>query len=393
MTSTAISCDALVVGGGVAGLFVLDALCARGLSALLIERTALGSGQTTASQGILHAGVKYALAGAIGEDARQVSAASALWTARLAAPTGDLCAVKKLSDSCYLWRSKGIRGMVALAAATHALTTRPRRVAIAERPSWLSEVAGDVLELPESVIDPRSLLEELARPHTQQIGLGKVVHVHRDGGALEISLDTGSATTVRCEQLILAAGAGNEALALLAGSPTPMQRRPLRQALLRGKLPLAFGHCIDGSKTRVTVTSERLSSGEVVWNIGGQIAEVGATMSASEFERHARNEIESALPGLVLTGCTFASLLVDRAEPMTPGGGRPACAYAHTTDRVTTLWPVKLVLAPKIAADVAARIAMNLTRHVNAVVEWPREVPRPPLADRPWQHASWSALQ
>jgi monoamine oxidase len=45
--SETLSIDTLVVGGGVAGLFALDALVRAGHAALLVEREALGLGQTT----------------------------------------------------------------------------------------------------------------------------------------------------------------------------------------------------------------------------------------------------------------------------------------------------------------------------------------------------------
>ena len=69
--------DVLIVGAGCAGLFLLDSLVRKGISALLIESTALGYGQTTSSQGILHAGVKYSLDGLAGDDATEAAAASA----------------------------------------------------------------------------------------------------------------------------------------------------------------------------------------------------------------------------------------------------------------------------------------------------------------------------
>ena len=50
--------DVLIVGGGAAGLFALHALRGAGASVLLVENNSLGFGQTTSSQGILHAGVK-----------------------------------------------------------------------------------------------------------------------------------------------------------------------------------------------------------------------------------------------------------------------------------------------------------------------------------------------
>ncbi len=77
--------DALIVGGGCAGLFALNALRDAGMSALLVENNSLGFGQTTSSQGILHAGVKYSLGGLAGDDAKEASEAADLWIGMLQA--------------------------------------------------------------------------------------------------------------------------------------------------------------------------------------------------------------------------------------------------------------------------------------------------------------------
>ena len=53
--------DVAILGGGIAGLWLLARLQAAGYSALLLENQALGAGQTLASQGIIHGGLKYAL--------------------------------------------------------------------------------------------------------------------------------------------------------------------------------------------------------------------------------------------------------------------------------------------------------------------------------------------
>ena len=55
--------DVLVIGGGVVGLWTLDRLVAAGHQAALLERDALGQGQSICAQGILHGGVKYSLSG------------------------------------------------------------------------------------------------------------------------------------------------------------------------------------------------------------------------------------------------------------------------------------------------------------------------------------------
>ena len=55
--------DVLVFGGGAAGLWCLHQLRRGGYHAILLESTALGSGQTIRAQGIIHGGGKYALRG------------------------------------------------------------------------------------------------------------------------------------------------------------------------------------------------------------------------------------------------------------------------------------------------------------------------------------------
>ncbi|MCE9618919.1 MAG: FAD-binding oxidoreductase [Planctomycetes bacterium] len=387
--------DALVVGGGAAGLFALRELRRAGASVLLVEKHALGLGQTTASQGILHAGVKYALGGLAGDDAVEASAAAQLWEGMLA-DKEDLGAVRVLTRQCMLWRTSGFSGAAGLLGAKLALRTRPIPVESSVRPAWVGGVQGEVLSLGELVIDPISLLEELARPHAETLLHGAVAGITQNPDHVEVEIQGSPGIRVRARHLILTAGLGNqEMLGLAHLSGPPMQQRPLRQALIRGDLPMVFGHCIDGAKTRITVTSattERTSGGEigarVVWNVGGQIAEDGPGMSPDQFRHHAMEEISRCLPAVSFAGCAFASHDVARAEPHTRDGRRPPKAFTSTTGRITTIWPVKLVLAPLAAQSIVA----NLLPSVHAQTRWPEPLPRPPLAARPWDHAQWSEL-
>ncbi len=387
-----IKTDALIVGGGVAGLFLLDALVRRGVDALLIEADALGAGQTTSSQGILHAGVKYSLGGLVGDDAAEASEAAELWERRLlAAELGTdpaLAGVQTLSPGCHLWRSEGLVAAAAFAGARLALKTRPELVAANARPSWLLRAAGEVLSLPERVIDPQSLLRSLATHHLGRIARAQVASIARNDAVCEVGLSDQPAK-IRAAHLYLCAGAGNEDLARLAAISVPMQRRPLRQAMVRGALPIAFGHCIDGAKTRVTITSDRLGSdGEVVWHVGGQIAEDGVAMTPANFRDHALRELRSALGGFDFADCKFASYLVNRAEPQTKDGRRPPRAVEVREGRVSVIWPVKLVLAPRIAEE----IAMRYTPTTRASGGWPLGMPIPECASRPWEQAEWESI-
>ena len=55
-----ISTDVLIVGAGVAGLWLNARLRGQGFSTVLVESATLGGGQSLKSQGIIHGGAKYA---------------------------------------------------------------------------------------------------------------------------------------------------------------------------------------------------------------------------------------------------------------------------------------------------------------------------------------------
>ncbi|MDV7214119.1 FAD-dependent oxidoreductase, partial [Azotobacter beijerinckii] len=61
----ALSTDVLIVGGGIAGLWLSARLRQAGYATLLAENASLGGGQSVKSQGIIHGGTKYALHGAL----------------------------------------------------------------------------------------------------------------------------------------------------------------------------------------------------------------------------------------------------------------------------------------------------------------------------------------
>ncbi len=60
-----ISTDVLIVGAGVAGLWLNARLRRQGFSTVVVENATLGGGQSVKSQGIIHGGAKYALHGAL----------------------------------------------------------------------------------------------------------------------------------------------------------------------------------------------------------------------------------------------------------------------------------------------------------------------------------------
>jgi len=336
----AVKLDVVIVGGGIAGLWLLDELVERGDRAVLVESGDLGGTQTVCSQGIIHGGLKYTLDGVLSKSAEAIREMPDLWRACLAGRrTPDLRGVRVRAEHCWLWRTESVRSRLGMIGARIGLRTAPQRVAAADRPAVLAACPGTVAKLAEPVIDPVSLLEVLATRHRDRI----------------VKADDAGALGLDPAWWVLTAGPGNEALASGLGAAAPAQRRPLRMLLARGPLPVLNGHCVDGARTRVTITADVDAAGRVVWQVGGQIAEEGVTMDPVAFVRHGAREVAACVPGLDLAGVEWSSYAVDRAEAAA-AGRRPGDATVLVHDRVITAWPTKLALAPRLAAAVRSHL-------------------------------------
>ena len=259
--------DVLIFGGGCAGMWMLDDLRRRGVRALLLEAGCLGSGQTSSAQGILHGGLKYSLSGLLSPSARMVREMPDLWQQSLQGTAEpDLSAVRSRANWCYLWRGKSLKAWTAMLGAVTALHVRPIALEDEAVPPALEACPRPVYRLDERVIDPGSFLKVLAERNR-----GLVWRIDAREGLRFESVGAGSdppelllnnprdnqVARIHPRSIVLAAGEGNaglrEQLGLASGV---MQRRPLRVALVRGELPQLNGHCVDGAKTRVTITSD-----------------------------------------------------------------------------------------------------------------------------------------
>jgi glycerol-3-phosphate dehydrogenase len=394
MGEATLKLDALIFGGGAAGLWLLDELHRRSFRAALIEKNALGAGQTIASQGILHGGLKYALAGLLSGSAKAVGEMTDLWRQCLDGLTQpDLRGVRILSPSCYLWRTESLASVVGLAGARLGLRTPVAKVAPAERPKPLAACPGEVLRVDEQVVDVGSLLEELAGRHAARIlKIGDAnditLTVSKPGHIDAVELrrkDTNDVVRLEPGVVIFTAGEGNEELRRRVGlSTAAMQLRPLHMVMVRGSLPQLFGHCVDGNKTRVTITTAIDSRGRTVWHIGGELAEKGVDLSPTEFIRLARRELPSVLPAVDLESTEWAVYRINRAEGRDPRGQRPEGPVWRREGSVITAWPTKLVLVPRLAELIADALGRPSPGGGNAI-PLPQDWPRPQVARPPWE--------
>jgi glycine/D-amino acid oxidase-like deaminating enzyme len=392
--------DVVIFGGGIAGLWSLGRLLREGYATVLLEARGLGGVQTIASQGIIHGGTKYALAGTLTGSSRAIGNMPAVWRDCLRGRGElDLTRVALLSEHQYLWSTGKLASQMVGFFASRAMRSRVRAVKAGERPETLRDALfdGRVYRLDEPVLDVPSLVADMMRQFGE-----RCLRIDPERGlrflegsppGLELSDPAGGTLRLRARRLVLTAGAGNERLLTALGRAKPaMQRRPLHMLMLRGTLPELYAHCLGaGTHPRVTVTSHSGPENERVWYVGGQIAETGIGRSEREQIAAGRRELGEILPWVNLAAVRWAAFRVDRAEPRQPGGRRPENPFLETRDGVTVVWPTKLAFAPALAADLFRDLRRSgiLPKTASAVASPPW--PRPPLARPPWEGVrEWS---
>ncbi|MFV3412669.1 NAD(P)/FAD-dependent oxidoreductase [Pseudomonas nitroreducens] len=386
--SESLSTDILIVGGGIAGLWLNARLRRAGFSTVLVENTALGGVQSMRSQGIIHGGTKYALHGALTGASEAIADMPALWRDCLAG-TGevDLRGVRVLSDDHYLWSPGGLAGNLTSFFASKAVRSRVAQVKGSDLPPALQDKAfkGKAYRLTELVLDVPSLIARLAELAGDSLLAGERIEALREGDKL-VGLRV-DGREVRAQRVVLSAGAGNEALLRELGLERPeMQRRPLHMVLVTAPtLKPLYAHCLGGGpKPRVTVTTHPLSNGDWVWYLGGDIAEAGG-VARNEAEQiaEAQRELHKLVPWIDLSAARWATLRVDRAEPSQNNLLRPDSAFLAEDGALLVGWPTKLALAPNFADRVLESLEKSGIRP-QASAALPA-LPRPALARPVWE--------
>lgn len=368
-----IKVDAVIIGGGIAGLFALAKLINRGYRAVLLEKGALGDGQTLKSQGIIHGGTKYALLGKTTEAQRQIAAMPGYWRACLNGDGDvDLSACAVLADKQCMWAMPNLSGRVTGFFAGKMMKSRVEALHVADAGSAVASALPPTLQHPdcrgrfyaldEPVLDVRSLIAALVAQYGDcilsnceaeiadngDIGDSGVVSASRDGTRWRFSAD----------KILITAGQGNADFAA-------QQLRPLRMVYAR--VPKAFGklflHVLETSdKPRLTISSydsdEKNTDGnadELIWYLGGNLAEKGAELSADETLALAKRELSSIFPWLDFAGIAFDSFVVNRAEGLADGK-RPDTPILIESGNQLIAWPTKLALAPMLADSLLAKM-------------------------------------
>lgn len=396
MSRQQLNTDVVIIGAGIAGLWLHHRLNDLGIHALLLENGQIGRGQTLSSQGIIHGGSKYALNGILSKASQVISSMPARWKACLdGVGEINLSKVKKLADHQLLWSKDRLSSKMVSFFASKALSSRMQQVNKKERPEVFSHSAfkGALYQLDEPVLDVPSLLAELVEPwHERMLAVPENTSYQWQKTGQHIdTLLIGDEYEIHAQHFVLTAGEGTEAiLASLQQSKPAMQRRPLQMVLCKSKqankpLPIIYAHSLgSGSKPIATISSHRDKTGNVVWYIGGNIAEEGVGKSKETLVTEARQLLADILPWLALPELEWATHPVNRAEPKQSSLTRPDTAFVSSQENLHVCWPTKLALAPDLADQAISALekaGLKAISHQNP------DYPHPTIAESLWDRA------
>ncbi len=358
--------DTLVIGGGIAGLWTHARLQQEGYKSVLLEAEALGAGQTRFAQGIIHGGTKYALTGKLTASSEAVADMPSRWRACYEGKGElDLTQAELLSDAHYLWSTTSLTSRISGFFASKVMRSRSREL---DKQSLAKifqheNFKGQFYRLDEPVFNTLSVVRAIAEPRKKSILPISQETLAHDDNQLSVQASDGKFYSFHYKKIIFMAGQGNESLLSRFGHQEPkMQLRPLKMVVMRGGInnklvDMIYAHCLGASvNPRITITSHRDSQGDIVWYMGGQLAEEGVAKSDDELITIAKKELGELIPWLDIKDSQWGVLKINRAEIKKQGTARPDSFSIESSNNVITAWPTKMALAPALADALVSMI-------------------------------------
>jgi glycine/D-amino acid oxidase-like deaminating enzyme len=342
-----------------------------GFSVIVIEKEALGAGQTLASQGMIHGGQKYTLQGTFTGPAASIASMPHRWDEAFAGRGDiDLRAAQALSETQVMWPTGSLLSEATVFAAAQLVNSGTKKLAPESFPEALRKIPGfkgPVYELPEKVLDAKSLVQALSQPLEGRLFKGEVTELGRDGRLVV------SGQTMKAQAVICAAGTGN-----------------VHQIMVKTLPDAVYGHIVAAGRARprATITSHPLAGGGYVWYIGGGVAEHSVTLDAKAAIAFAAREMKEMFPHIDWRDRQWATCPVDRGESYEPSGNLPPGPHIQPCGKVLITWPAKLTFAPALSDRVEAWLKECTIAPLPGL-----SLPALPPADigaYPWETASWS---
>lgn len=380
-------CDIVIVGAGIAGLWTFHRLKRMGYDVLLLERESIGCGQTIASQGIIHSGLKYVFAGKVNKLAQSISAMPDLWRDALQGhgPV-DLSAAKVNADSQHLLIPNGFMGGLVKLVTTKTLGNGVHEMKKSDIPEAIhdSGFRGSVVYMGEPVLDIPSTLRALAEPYKDSI---------RKIDPDIAPEDFLKSHDIKPRKIIYTAAATNHERASENKDDNGLktQKRPLLMGMIKPAPYEMYAHLV-GSRDKpvATITTHKTSNGELVWYLGGQVAERGKEVPQQEMVRAVKNAFTKYLPNIDQSALEWASLPIDRVEGnSTTQGWMPDTPTIHDASDTYYCWPTKLTFAPLLSDYIVEKLENDDIKPSQTKNDW-SFLPEVNYTQTPWDIAEWT---
>ena len=308
-----ISPDIVIFGAGIAGLWTFHRLKNMGFDVLLLEKETIGCGQTIASQGIIHSGLKFSLAGKVNKLARSISAMPNIWREALNG-NGDvnLSSATISAQSQQLLIPSGFMGGLTKLVTERALGNNVHSV---PKQDWPDEITnsgfhGSLIFMDEPVLDIPSILRALSEPYKTSI---RKITDEQASEPFKFLSDI----NIAAKQIIFTSASSNHDIATAQNHDKGLetQKRPLMQGMIKNAPFPLFAHLVGKTdKPIASITTHKTTSGDLVWYLGGGVAERTKKSNPKDVYGAAIKAFKSYLPNTDFSQIEWDVLPIDRIE-------------------------------------------------------------------------------
>jgi hypothetical protein len=361
-----------IIGGGITGLWLLNALKKKGHECILFEKNPNGVNQTNGSQGVIHIGLKYK--DSIPALTNRLEGIAEDWD-DIFSGNGNIDLSKTVvSSAVQYYFSENEK--IDCSYFKRNTDKKLRQLSREEFPAFLQNPAytGEVFEAKEIVIEPYSLIQNLTEGNENCIYYEEVTKdnlVLHDNEIVYIQRSNGE--QVKADYYVFAAGEGNGELCEAFQTATfhPMQLRPLQQVIVamvdaankayptppkvsipNPQSPISefFGVCFGENPNHpsLIISSHYDDQGNLYWNIGGKIASEGATFTKTEQKMTAFSQLHRIFHWVDWSEAKVDSYFINRAEPYLESGTLPENSFVQRKGNAILTFPIKLALVPEL---------------------------------------------
>ncbi|PCK00279.1 MAG: hypothetical protein COA45_00395 [Zetaproteobacteria bacterium] len=386
-----INTDIVIFGAGIAGLWTFNRLKIMGYDVLLLEKETIGCGQTIASQGIIHSGLKFSLAGKVNALAQSISAMPQIWRDSLKGNGDvDLRGTTINANSQQLLIPSGFMGELTKLVTKKTLGNSVHEVAEKDWPEDIknSGFKGSIINMNELVLDIPSILRVLADPYKPSI---RKISVEEANTPFEFLKQN----NIQTKRIIFTSAANNQKIAEKYAQDKGLatQKRPLMQGMIRNAPFPLYAHLVGKTdKPVASITTHKMSDGSLIWYLGGGVAERKKEANPQDVYNDMIKAFKTYLPNINLSNIEWDVLPIDRVEGKSKTDSwMPDTPTIHHTDGALYCWPTKLTFAPMLADMIIECLTKdNITPSKNTSDF--SFLPAAEYAQTPWDKAKWRTI-